>query len=263
MRDDARAVASCCCIGGQFLKDSRAARRLFVSYETFLQFSGSRKSPVFELRPRRWGPNIRHVARAPHRSLKRESAFQKKVSFLKPIQGRTARFGFSGEFIGARVLRGHSRLIDLLDAARVMPDRLGTVGGEGFQFAGALPRHGGKLQTLALHKVVVLPFEVVAHVCGGAGVEFSVLHDLASRWCCLAYVGSGGAVLKGRGRGLNLLNTPYRITDVVGVGGGVAAQQERVCLANAPRRPVRAVEGCTSLEEKNERPQASSSPRNR
>jgi hypothetical protein len=39
----------------------------------------SESPPVFELRPQRWGPNIRHVARATRQSLK-------KGSFLKPVQ---------------------------------------------------------------------------------------------------------------------------------------------------------------------------------
>jgi len=56
-----------------------------------------------------------------------------------------AFLGESGQTPGKAIvalrqfLRGlHLAAVDLLDAARVVPDGFGAVGGEGFQFAGAL-----------------------------------------------------------------------------------------------------------------------------
>ena len=46
---------------------------------------GKEGPPVFDLRPQA-GAEVRHVARATRQSLKKEVAFQKKVSFWKPVQ---------------------------------------------------------------------------------------------------------------------------------------------------------------------------------
>ena len=59
--------------------------------------------------------------------------------------------------------------VNLLNAARVVPDRFVTVGGEGVPLAGALFRQGGKLLLLAVQKIGVLPFEILADLIGGTG----------------------------------------------------------------------------------------------
>jgi len=55
------------------------------------------------------------------------------------------------------------------------PDRLGAIGGIGFQFAGAVLPRCRELQALALQKLGALPLEVLADFIGGAGAKISIL----------------------------------------------------------------------------------------